>query len=246
MKESIIKFDLRSNNLLRLLQENEKKLIINACKEIEVKAGTILYEPGDEVKYTYFPCNQTLVSYLVLLDDGRGVETALIGKEGAVGGIVSQGTLPAYCRSVVQFPGKLIRIKSVKLEEAKMSSVTLRHLFARYSDCLLSQIFQSVACNATHTIEQRTAKWLGMALERTGDHIIPLNQEQLAGMLGVGRSYIARVIGNFKSRGLLKTTRGKLCILSLDELKAMACECNDLVNHHFEIVLDNIYPKNTN
>lgn len=239
---SILTIDARSNNLLKSLNEKDKVLLIPHFKEITVERGQVLYEPGDDVKYAYFPCDQTLVSFLVLLEDGRGIETALVGREGAVGGIVSNGRLPAYCRAAVQFPGKMLRVECIVLEEVKMQSMTVRYLFARYSDCLLSQIFQSVACNATHTIEQRTAKWLVAALERTGDHIIPLEQEQLASMLGVGRSYISRVIKNLKIRGVIEPMRGKLRVHSLDDLKALACGCNDMVNHHFDTVLRGVYP----
>lgn len=233
----------RANNLLRVLKEQDAARLIPHFKEITVEAGQVLYEPGDNVKHAYFPCDQTLVSFHVLLEDGRGVEAGLIGREGAVGGIVSQGRLPAYCRAIVQFPGKILRIESILLEEAKMESVEIRHLFARYADCLLSQIFQSVACNATHTIEQRTAKWLVAAIERTGEHVIPLQQDQLANMLGVGRSYISRVISILKSRGIVQTSRSKLHIHSVDGLKALACGCNDMVNQHFETVLSGVYPQ---
>jgi CRP-like cAMP-binding protein len=239
----IIALEAGGNNLLRSLKRLDHGLILPHLTEITVKKGQVLYEHGDDVKYAYFPCDKTLLSFVVLLDDGRGVETALIGREGAVGGIVSHGRLPAYCRTLVQFSGKLLRIDSMQLEEAKMASLNVRHLFARYADCLMAQIFQSVACNATHTIEQRTAKWLVAALDRTGEHVVPLSQEQLAGMLGVGRSYIARVIGVLKARGVLKTMRGGLSITSFNELKKLSCGCNDLVNHHFDTVLTGLYPQ---
>ncbi len=242
-KEDLFKIDLRGNNLLKACKKEDLQFLLPHMREMPVEKGTVLYEPGDDVKHTYFPCDHALVSFLVQLEDGRGVETALIGREGAIGGIVSQGRLPAYCRAVAQFPGKMLCIDSLHLEEAKMSSINLRHLFSRYADCLLAQVFQSVACNATHTIEQRAAKWLVAALDRTGDHVIPLNQEQLAGMLGVGRSYVARVLGNFKSRGVLETMRGKLRIHSLDKLKEMSCGCSELVNHHFDTVLRGVYPQ---
>lgn len=238
-----LRIDLNSNNLLKNLNNKDKELLLPHISLIKADKGMVLYEPGDNVKNTYFPCDQTLVSYFVQLDDGRGVETALVGREGSVGGIVSQGRLPAYCRAVVQFSGKLLCIESLQLEEAKMASVSLRHLFARYADCLLAQVFQSVACNATHTIEQRTAKWLVAALDRTGDHIIPLSQDQLAGMLGVGRSYVARVIGSLKTQGVLETMRGGLRLHSLDRLKALSCGCDELVEYHFKTVLDGVYPK---
>lgn len=237
-----MKIEIRGNNLLNSLIKSDIELLLPHLREMEAPKGKVLYEPGDDVKYAYFPCNHTLVSYLVIFEDARGVETASIGREGAVGGIVSQGLLPAYCRSVVQTGGTLLRIESVLLEEAKMTSLSLRHIFARYSDCLLAQIFQAVACNATHTIEQRTARWLVAAVRRTGDHLLPVGQEQLANMLGVGRSYIARILGHFKELGFMETSREKLMIKSLPALEKASCNCDALVGSHFSTVLSGTYP----
>ena len=70
---------------------------------------------------------------------------------------------------------------------------------------MLAQIFQSTACNAIHSIEQRTAKWIISAMERTdGDNSVPLTHEQLSTLLGVGRSYTSRVIQTFKAEGVLR------------------------------------------
>ncbi|MFX7552516.1 hypothetical protein ABTK04_18000, partial [Acinetobacter baumannii] len=86
------------------------------------------------------------------------------GREGAVGGIVSQGFLPAFTRITVKFGGPVVRLAIGKLDQAKANSASLRNIFARYADCLLAQIFQSTACNAIHSIEQRTAKWILSAM----------------------------------------------------------------------------------
>src|SRR5712672_3490444 len=126
------------------------------------------------------------------------------GREGAVGGIVSQGYLPAFTRIMVKFGGPFVRLHVGKLNAAKTKSATLRNVFARYAACMLAQIFQSTACNAIHSIEQRTAKWIMSAMERTnGEETVPLTHEQLATMLGVGRSYASRVIQTFKAEGVL-------------------------------------------
>jgi CRP-like cAMP-binding protein len=235
-------FDPPANNLLKALRPDDLALLIPHLKPWMAEAGDVLCEPGDQVRTVHFPCGPGLVSFMVMLEDGRGVETALVGREGAVGGIVSQGRLPAYARAVVQFPGPLYRMESRELEQAKMRSPTLRHLFARYADCMVAQIFQAVACNAAHTIEQRTAKWLMAAMDRTGDHDVPLTQEQLASMLGVGRSYISRVVQSMKARGVLETRRGGLRVRDLDELRHLSCGCNDVVRNHFEEVLRGVYP----
>jgi DNA-binding transcriptional regulator YhcF (GntR family) len=176
-------------------------------------------------------------------EDGRDVETILVGREGAVGGIVSQGYLPAYTRIMVKFGGPFARLYVGKLNAAKSKSVTLRNLFARYADCMLAQMFQSTACNAIHSIEQRTAKWIISAMERTeGDDVVPLTHEQLAAMLGVGRSYASRVIQIFKAEGILETRRGSILVCNREALRSRACLCNESVKNHFEEVLRGVYP----
>src|SRR3954470_19330418 len=194
------------NNLLRRLNGADFALIAPHLAETDAKPGELLYNPGDNVQVVHFPCGPTLVSYMVPNEDGRDVETILIGREGAVGGIVSQGFLPAYTRICVKFGGPVVRLNVSKLDAAKATSVSLRHIFARYADCMLAQVFQSTACNAIHSIEQRTAKWIISAMERAdGNNMVPLTHEQLATLLGVGRSYASRVIQTFKVQGVLET-----------------------------------------
>jgi len=134
-------------------------------------------------------------------------------------------------------------MRVAKLDAAKAKSVALRNIFARYADCMLAQMFQSTACNAIHSIEQRTAKWIISAMERTnGDNIVPLTHEQLATLLGVGRSYTSRVMQTFKAEGVLETRRGSILIRNLDALKIRSCLCNESVKNHFEEVLRGVYP----
>src|SRR6201991_3665975 len=192
------------NNLLRRLNPADYALLAPHFTRDQAKPGELLYNPGDNVQTVHFPCGPTLASYMVANEDGRDVETILIGREGAVGGIVSQGFLPAYTRITVKFAGPFVRLPIAKLDAAKQKSRTMSQIFARYADCMLAQIFQSTACNAIHSIEQRTAKWILAAIERTGDETVPLTHEQLATMLGVGRSYTSRVVQTIKAERILE------------------------------------------
>jgi CRP-like cAMP-binding protein len=230
------------NNLLRALRPDDFALLQPDLKPAFVRTGQVLYHPGDEVRQVYFPLEATVLGFRVVIDDGQAIETALIGREGAVSGIVSQGRLPAYCRSEVWHEGPVLRLDVERLEAAKTQSLSIRHLFARYADCLMAQIFQQVACNAAHSIEQRAAKWILSATERTPDASIPYTQEQLAGALGVGRSYLNRVMQTLKGKGLIQTRRGGLTVLDADRLHAIACRCNDAVRRHFDEVLSGVYP----
>src|SRR5215469_3267848 len=231
------------NNLLRRLSAADYALIAPHLAAEDARASDLLYSPGDDVEVVHFPCGPSLASYLVPNEDGRDVETILVGREGAVGGIVSEGYLPAYTRIMVKFAGPFVRLHVGKLDAAKTQSKTLRNVFARYADCMLAQIFQSTACNAIHSIEQRTAKWIISAMERTGDSdAVPLTHEQLATLLGVGRSYVSRVIQTFKAEGILQTRRGAILVRDRERLAERACLCNEQVKSHFEEVLRGVYP----
>jgi CRP-like cAMP-binding protein len=139
--------------------------------------------------------------------------------------------------------GSFYRIASADLERVKEQSEQVRHLFARYADCMMAQVFQAVACNASHTIEQRAAKWLCAAIDRTGEAEIVMTQEQLASMMGIGRSYASRVVQRFKGDGLVQTRRGGLKVLDEAGLRSHACCCNELVKQHFDTVLKGVYPE---
>lgn len=234
--------DRPHNNLIRRMSTADFAALEPNLETFEAPSDDVLYSPGDDVESVYFPCGPSLVSFLVPNEDGRDVETILVGREGAVGGIVSHGFLPAYTRIIVKVGGPFVRLKVSRLESAKMTSPTLRHLFARYADCMLAQMFQSTACNAIHSIEQRTAKWIIAAMERTGSDLVPLTHEQLSTMLGVGRSYASRVIQTFKAAGILETRRGAILTRDRAALARHACLCNEAVKSHFDEVLRGVYP----
>jgi hypothetical protein len=153
--------DMTSNLLIEKLAKADRERLAPHMLVFDLKAGDIIHKAGEDVVDTWFPCGAAVAGYCVTTNEGAdSVEVAVIGREGALGGIVSNGRLPAFATSLVRLPGRFIRIKTASLEAAKRESLTLRHWFSRYSDCLLAQVFQTSACNATHTISQRTAKWL--------------------------------------------------------------------------------------
>ncbi|MBW8752851.1 MAG: Crp/Fnr family transcriptional regulator [Sphingomonadales bacterium] len=234
---------LEESNLLAALRPKDRALLEPLMTECDLSAGETIYEPGEVVRHAYFPRGAALAVFLVLMENGDVVETTMVGREGAIGGIVSQGSVPCYARSCVMHEGGFYRIATADLERVKEQSPQIRHLFARYADCMMAQVFQAVACNASHTIEQRAAKWLCAALERTGKDEISMTQEQLAAMMGIGRSYASRVVQRFKADKIIQTRRGGLKVLDSQKLYERACSCNELVKRHFNTVLKGVYPE---
>jgi hypothetical protein len=224
------------NRLLSTFARDARALIEPFSTVIDLEPGALLFDRGDHIGSSIFPFGPTMVSLIVDLDPGRSIEVASIGREGAVGGIISCGNVPAFSRARVNVPGPAMKVEMGALEDAKRRSHFLNHIFCRYSDYLLAQVMQSVPCNAFHPIAARAARWLLTAQDRAGDRI-ELTQEALAALLGVQRTTINAVIGQFHDEGLISSARGVVRVTDRAGIKARACQCYDALEHHFVQVI---------
>jgi hypothetical protein len=149
--------ELMENALLAELRDIDRERLAPHLMRTDLRSQNLLQGAGDDVIHTWFPCGSAAAVFAVWIDhDNPSIEVAVVGREGALGGIVSNGSSPAFATWRVQAGGRFLRIKTAALEQCKLDSIALRHWFARYADCLLAQIFQTTACNATHSITQRT------------------------------------------------------------------------------------------
>jgi DNA-binding MarR family transcriptional regulator len=122
------------------------------------------------------------------------------------------------------------------LEDAKRRSDFIGNIFCRFSDYLLAQVMESVACNAFHSIPERAARWLLHAQDRSGDRI-ELTQEALAKLLGVQRTTVNAVVRELLDAGLISTGRGVIRVTDRAGLKHRACECYQRLEDHFGAII---------
>lgn len=230
------------NNLIATLAPRDRALLADALQPVEFTSGQSLFQPGQDVRFVYFPGPGTIASLVLDAMEGATTEAALIGLEGAVGGVVSEGFKPAFAHGVIQIGGPGYRLPIGVLSRAKKESPALRDHFARYADCLVAQILQSVACNTLHEFDARLARWLLAVQDRTGDDTLHVTQEFIANMLGVQRTYTTRVINRLVAGGMVKKGRGLVCITNRSRLEKQSCECYAYLQRHFERVMPHLYP----
>ena len=224
------------NRLLATFSSDARALIEPFGTLVELETGDVVFDRGSEVSAALFPIGPTMISMAVVLADGRTVEAALIGRRGAVGGIVSCGQAPAFARADVLVGGSAFRVPMEALENAKDRSPFVANLFCRFSDYLLALVMQSVACNAFHSITERTVRWLLHAQDRTGDRI-ELTQQGLAGLLGVQRTTVNAVLQALEQDGLISTGRGVIRVTDRAGLMRRSCECYQRLEDHFDAVI---------
>lgn len=215
----------------------EARALIEPCGEVvDLRPGEIVLIRGQQVNASLFPIGPTMITLTVELNGGRKAEVASIGREGAVGGIISCGHAPAYSLAEVLVPGPAYRVPMKALEEAKNGSAFIGNLFCRYSDYLLAQVMQTAVCNAYHSIPERAARWLLHAQDRAGDRI-ELTQEAFAGLLGVQRTTVNAVVRDLADEGLIATGRGNARVTDRAGLKRRACECYQRLQDHYAAVI---------
>ena len=224
------------NLLLATFSPTDRELVEPSGEIVELAVGEQVQRRGRDVEWTYFPFGTTMVSLVVELRDGRSVQVASIGREGAVGGIVSCGHAPVFADAKVMVGGPALRASLTALEEVKSRSSFVGNIFCRFADYLLAEVMQSAACSTFHSIQQRAARWLLTAQDRAGDRI-ELTQEALADLLGVQRTTVNAVVRSLQDLGLISARRGRVIVVDRAGLKRHACECYEIVEQHFGAVI---------
>lgn len=224
------------NRLLSTFSREARALIEPFGEIVQLSAGDTVLRRGEQVQASLFPVGPTMISLAVELTGGRTIEVASIGRRGAVGGIISCGQAPTFAHASVLVSGPAYRVPMEVLEDAKRRSNFINNIFCRFSDYLLAQVMQSVACNAYHSIPQRAARWLLHAQDRAGDRI-ELTQEALAGLLGVQRTTVNAVVRELCEENLISTGRGVIRVTDRAGLKRRACECYERLEDHFGAVI---------
>jgi CRP-like cAMP-binding protein len=212
------------NRLLLALPDSEFRSIRPALEFMDMPNHRSLYEPNRKIEFIYFP-NRGLVSLVILMNDAKTVEVAVLGNEGLAGVPAIFGLDRSPVREVVQISGDGFRVKASAFRRVLHSSPALLALAGRYSAVLGMQISQTAACNRLHDIERRLARWLLLAQDRVDSGIVAITHDFLATMLGTDRPSVSVAAANLQRKGIIDYTRGAVKILNRKELEDSACEC---------------------
>lgn len=200
-------------------------------KLVELKQGQVLAESRAEVRKVYFP-HGGILSSIVETSDGLGVETGMIGRDGVFGAAHALDHRLAINRTIVQVPCWASVAETGRVRDVANRSSDFRTLVFTCEQFFAAQVQQTAACNALHTIEQRTCKWLMRMHDLVGERI-PLTQEFLAQMIGVRRTSVTTVAAKLQSEGLISYRRGKVNIEDVARVEQYACECGKLVREFY-------------
>jgi CRP-like cAMP-binding protein len=228
--------DVGGNQLLGALQSASRKRIEPHLEPIKLKLGAVVCDAGGLLKHAYFP-EGSVLSLLTVLENGSAIETANIGREGAFGLFAAMYSRVSFNRCIVQLEGGMVRCPIEFLQAEFRNSEHVRDLFVSYSETLLSQVQQTVACNAMHSTEERMCRWLLMMHDRAEGESLTYTHEFLANILGANRKSVTLAAQSMQLAGLISYRRGTIQVLDRQGLEKASCECYAIVRERFDAFL---------
>jgi hypothetical protein len=226
----------KTNLILEMLPQAERAALQPHLALVETKQHIIVQEIHATMTHAYFPID-AVVSLVVPLSTGEIIETAMVGRDGVIGGATALDGRVGLSRGVVQVAGHCFQINADALRAVAAKHPNLQKAIIAHEQVLLMQAQQSAACNAAHLMENRLARWLLRASDLHGSTKMELTQEYIAEMLGVRRTSVSLVANTLQQGGLIKYRRGHIELTNIPALKETACECYEAVRLGYETLL---------
>ena len=215
---------LQQNHLLAALSNPELERISPRMELLSLRVGDMLHQPNESLRYAYFPTS-AIISLHYVTESGAASEIAGIGNEGVVGVSLVLGGATMQSSAVVQTAGNAYRLDRITLKEEFNRIGLLHRVLLRYTQTLMTQMFQSAVCNRHHSVEQQLCRLLLLTIDRIPDHELVMTQELVASMIGVRRESVTQAARNLQTSGLINYRRGHIAVLNRKGLEQRSCEC---------------------
>jgi CRP-like cAMP-binding protein len=219
------------NHLLASLAPADLALLAPQFELTQTRLGEVIETPHKPIEHIHFP-ESGLLS-LIAIADHRRVETGMMGYEGMSGIPVVMGNDRSPNVTVVQIPGHSHVLKAADLRNALHASDSLRTALLHHAQAFMAQTSQTALANGCATIEQRLARWLLMAHDRSEGNSLPLTHEFISIMLSVRRSGVTVALHALETRHLIGSSRGAILVTNRLGLEHLAGEYYGVPEHEY-------------
>lgn len=221
--------DRPRNRLLAALARDDAARLAPFLHEVELDQGQALSRHGEPIDAVYFP-HDAVASTLMELPEGESVEVGLMGAEGVAGLATLAGDRIATTTVVCQIAGGATRIAVEDfVREVVSRGGPFHQLLLRYAIAFLGMVAQVGACNASHAVEQRFARWLLLVHDRVGQNEFPLTHEFTALMLGVRRASVTQAAAALRLAGGIEYRNGWVHVRDHEIVHRATCGCYDAI-----------------
>jgi CRP-like cAMP-binding protein len=209
------------NRLLAALSPADLALWRPHLRSMPMAVFKDMERPNRRIETVYF-MEAGIASVVAVQPDETRAEVGLIGREGMTGIAIVLGGEQSPHSTYIQVAGEAQRIAAKELRKAMDASVTMRGLFLKFTQVFMVQTAHTATANARAPINQRLARWILMAHDRTGTNTLELTHEFLSLMLGVRRAGVTETLQSLKRQKLIETGRNKIVLRDRKGIERMA------------------------
>jgi len=163
------------SSLLSRLPELQLNRLVRRMQRVELSAKQVLHHAHDPIEFGYFP--ESGIAAILVLANGALAEVGFIGREGMVGLTIVWGGRTSHTEAMVLTAGTALRISRADLGAELMHLPGLMRVILDFTMGFYAQVSQTSACNGHHRLDQRLARWLLLAHDRSGGDELELTQE---------------------------------------------------------------------
>jgi len=160
------------------------------AQAISFEQGALVCEPGDLMRYVYFPLSCVL-SALSSHRDGTIVATTLRGYEGGFGLLTAIRKAKTNARCQVQIGGPALRVDAKQLGSIFDGSKEIRHVFLCYWDAVMFQYEQTGVCNTKRAVSSRLSRCLLEIHDRVIGDAFPFTHQHMANLIAANRTTVS-------------------------------------------------------
>lgn len=211
------------NRLIEAMPAPQRALFVRDLQQVSIETDAQLSVAGEPLSCVYFPTGAVISALCV--SDGAVMDVHGVGREGMLGSDGLLGVEQARFELVCQIAGEMLHMPTARFRQHLQKQVGLRSVVSRYAFGVLTLMAQSVACNGSHGIPERCARWLLITGDRVGSNDFELTHALLARMLGVRRSGVSVALAHLQDAGLILYRLGRVRIVDRRKLEEKSCEC---------------------
>jgi CRP-like cAMP-binding protein len=210
------------NSLLRSLSESDHASLRPLLQPVELGFRKRLQSANRKIDHVFFP--ECGLASIVAIGGGerRQTEVAVVGWEGMVGLPIILGNDRSPYEIFMQIEGHGHSMPAEAFRDQLNVSPSLRLKSLHFAHVLGIQMGYTALANSRGRLEERLARWLLMAEDRSKSADLHLTHDFLALMLGVRRPGVTMALQGFEAEGVISTSRGAIVINDRDGLEEAA------------------------
>jgi CRP/FNR family transcriptional regulator len=199
--------------------ENKIQAVFEKEKPVKkILKGSIIYHQGDKARCFYY-LKKGRVKVVMTSADGmeKTLSTASAGE--ILGEAAFFDKMPRISSAYA-----LTNIEVVSVDEAKLLSLIKDNpeLALALLEIQATRIRQLSSQIDAITFMKADGRIASLLLRSASSNIVNYTHEEIAGIVGVSRVTVSKILNRFKREGLLKTDYGKIVLLNTVELKRIS------------------------